>query len=71
MLKKEVITVEGIEFTRHYSDSGVLIRKVGTEEVYEEALDDIPCPYTYEETVTEIPSEKQEMFEEAQWHEHS
>ena len=64
MLKKEIITIEGIEFTRHYSDSGVFIRKIGTEELYEEALDSVPCPYSYEETVTEIPSENQEMCEE-------
>lgn len=60
MLKKETVTIEGIEFTRHYSDSGVFIRKIGTEELYEEALDSVPCLYTYEETTTEIPIEKQE-----------
>ena len=60
MLKKETVTIEGIEFTRHYSDSGVLIRKIGTEELYEEALDSVPCPYFYEETAIELPSEKQE-----------
>ena len=54
MLKKEIITIEGIEFTRHYSDSGVFIRKIGTEELYEEALDLVPCPYTYEETAMPI-----------------
>lgn len=64
MLKKEIITIEGIEFTRHYSDSGVFIRKIGTEELYEEALDGVPCPYSYEETGTEIPSENQELLEE-------
>lgn len=60
MIKKEIIAIEGIEFTRHYSDSGVFIRKIGTEELYEEALDSVPCPYSYEETVTEIPIENQE-----------
>lgn len=55
MLKKEIITIEGTEFTKHYSDSGVFIRKTGTEELYEEALDKVPCLYTYEETNTEIP----------------
>ena len=64
MLKKETVTIEGIEFTRHYSDSGVFIRKIGTEELYEEALDSVPCPYSYEETTTEIPIEKQKMLEE-------
>lgn len=64
MLKKEIVTIEGTEFTKHYSDSGVFIRKIGTEELYEEALDGVPCPYSYEETATEIPSENQEMLEE-------
>lgn len=31
-----------------------------TEELYEEALDGVPCPYSYEETVMEIPSGNQE-----------
>ena len=64
MLKKEIITIEGTEFTRHCSDSGVFIRKTGTEELYEEALDGVPCPYSYEETVTGIPIENQETLEE-------
>lgn len=64
MLKQEIVIIEGIEFTRHYSDSGVFIRKIGTEELYEEALDSVPCPYSYEETAMEIPSENQEMLEE-------
>lgn len=50
MLKKETITIEGIEFTKHYSDSGVFIRKTGTEELYEEAIDVENTNYTYEET---------------------
>ena len=58
MLKKEIVTIEGTEFTRHYSDSGVLIRKIDTEELYEEALERVPCPYSYEETATELPREK-------------
>lgn len=54
MLKKEIIIIEGTEFTKHYSDSSVLIRKIGTEELYEEALDRVPCPYSYEETAIPI-----------------
>ena len=64
MVKKETVTIEGTEFTRHYSDSGVFIRKIGTEELYEEALDGVPCPYSYEETDMEIPIENQETLEE-------
>lgn len=35
---------------RHYSDRGVKIRQVETGIIYEDAVDIVPCPYTYEET---------------------
>lgn len=41
---------DGVELYRSYSDSGVYIRKVGTEEVYSEAVDILSAPYEYEET---------------------
>ena len=40
---------------RHYSDSGMMIRQVDTGELYNDAVDVIPCAYTYEETDTPIP----------------
>ena len=40
---------------RHYSDSGNIIRQVETGNLYEDAVDVVPCPYTYEETETPIP----------------
>lgn len=35
---------------RHYSDEGLKIRQVETDEVFNEAVDVEPCAYTYEET---------------------
>lgn len=35
---------------RTYSDQGVKIRKVGTEEIYNEAVDVVGTLFTYEET---------------------
>ena len=35
---------------RHYSDKGMKIKQVETGLVYDEAIDLIPCEYTYEET---------------------
>lgn len=35
---------------RHYSDCGYKIQQVETNKVYEDAVDDVPCRYTYEET---------------------
>lgn len=35
---------------RHYSDEGYKIRQVETGIIYEDAVDVLPCRYTYEET---------------------
>lgn len=43
--------------TRHYSDAGVMIRQVETGELYEDAVDYIPCRFTYEETDVLIETE--------------
>lgn len=47
---------------RHYSDLNVMIRQIETGNLYEDAVDIIPCPYTYEET--DIPIEDGEVSEE-------
>lgn len=35
---------------RHYSDKNLKIRQIETGIVYDDAVDVIPCAYTYEET---------------------
>lgn len=35
---------------RHYSDKNFKIRQIETGIVYDDAVDVIPCAYTYEET---------------------
>ncbi len=35
---------------RHYSDAGYKIRQVETGAIYDDAVDYIPCRYTYVET---------------------
>ena len=35
---------------KHYSDKGMKLKQVETGLVYDEAIDLIPCKYTYEET---------------------
>ena len=40
---------------RHYSDQGLKILQVETGIVYEDAVDNLPCLYTYEETDEPIP----------------
>ncbi len=54
MVKEEILNDK---FVRHYSDDNKYIRKVGTEEIYEEAIDLIGKNYQYEETEKEIEHE--------------
>lgn len=42
--------VDGGTRIRHYSDLDLKIRQVETGIVYDDAVDIIPCKYTYEET---------------------
>ena len=41
---------DGVKLYRTYSDENYMIRKVGTEEIYEEAIDVESASYEYEET---------------------
>ena len=47
MISTETITIDGKEFTLTYSDT-YKIRKVGTDEIYEDAMDVLD--FQYEET---------------------
>lgn len=52
MVKKEFYKVrkDGVLLYRSFSDAGFKIQKVGTNEVYDEAIDVEGAPYTYKET---------------------
>ena len=43
---------------RRYSDKDVMIKQIETGDLYEDAVDVIPCKYTYEET--DVPIEHPE-----------
>lgn len=60
-IKKEFYTTreDGVKLYRTCSDADVMIRKVGTEEVYSDAIDVEGSGYIYEET--SIPVEKIEV----------
>lgn len=45
----------------HYSDQGMKIRQIETGKLYEDAIDVMPCQYTYEETDIPIPTEDEEI----------
>ena len=59
MIIKEYFSTreDGVKLYKTYSDEGFYIRKVGTEEVYDEAIDVENAPYQYEETETTILEE--------------
>ena len=48
---------DGVNLYRTYSDADFMIRKVGTDEIYSEAIDVEYSGYTYEET--EMPIEEE------------
>ena len=43
---------------RRYSDLGMKLRQIETGDLYDDAVDVIPCKYTYEET--DIPVDPEE-----------
>ena len=64
MIIEEVI---GINLIKHYSNIDVKIRQIETDRIYEEAVDAIPCRYTYAETIIpiETPKEPPDSWDEA------
>jgi len=62
MIKEEVLSER---LVRHYSDANFKIRQIETGAVYDEAVDVIPCRYTYEETDEQIGGDEEVTPEEA------
>lgn len=60
MIVEEIITIKGRELKKRYSDEDYYIKKVGTEELYAEAIDSLTATYQYEETDKKIHEEEQE-----------
>ena len=50
MIVSKNITFRNKEFKRTYSDKGLIIQKVGTDERYSEAIDVLDSEYEYVET---------------------
>ena len=61
---KEMIIQEqiGNDLVKTYSDKGMMIRKIGTEELYSEAIDPKKFNREYEET--DIPIEQHDEIDE-------
>ena len=65
MIKTEMIA----QRIRHYSDKDMMIRQIETGILYEDAVDVMPCRYTYEETTQKIPQQElnsDEILEKAE-----
>ena len=45
---------DGVKLYKTYSDEGYMIKKVGTDELYEEAIDVESSTYEYEETTEPV-----------------
>lgn len=64
MIVKELLLTENR--ICQYSDANVKIRQVETGAIYDDAVDIVPCPYTYEETdipIDDEPLEAQEALD--------
>lgn len=66
IIKEFYLTREdGVNLYKTYSDQNFMIHKIGTEEVYDVAIDVENAPYTYEETEEKIEQEELEQEMEA------
>ena len=64
MIIKEFYTerMDGVKLYRTYSDSNKYIQKIGTTEVYSEAIDIESATYKYEETDKEIEQLIEDLY---------
>ena len=62
MVKREFYRTreDGVNLYKSFSDEGFYIQKVGTDEVYSEAIDVEYAPYVYFETMEKIETEEPE-----------
>lgn len=59
MIREEQISPKRV---RHYSDANMMIRQIETGIIYQDAVDKIPCRYTYEETDEPIPEQEEGLI---------
>ena len=61
MIKKEFYRKrkDGVNLYKTYSTENLYIRKIGTDEIYDVAIDVESAPYEYEETNNQIETEEE------------
>lgn len=66
MIQKEFFKIreDGINLYKTYSTEGFYIQKIGTKEVYNEAIDVESAPYKYFETDKKIEIPEENIVEE-------
>ena len=52
---------DGVKLYKTYSDENYRIQKVGTDEIYDEAIDVFPIQYNYEETSEKVEIENNQL----------
>ena len=62
MVREELI--DGGERIRHWSDNGMKIRQNETGVLYDDAVDIVPCRYTYTETDEPVEPEDEPTIED-------
>lgn len=65
LIKENFGEIEGRKMVRHYSNENKYIKKVGTEEIYEDAADFEDLEYEYTETDDEIKNEEETVQNQA------
>ena len=63
MIQTETLIINNHELIRTYSDAGFKIRKDGTDEIYDEAIDPADSGRTYTETDESIEVEPEEIVD--------
>jgi hypothetical protein len=53
---------DGVNLYRTHSTEGVKIRKIGTDEIYDEAIDVENAPFVYEETTEKTEEYKVDAY---------
>lgn len=59
MILTEIIDHGTVQVIRHYSDNNLRLRQIETNELFDDAVDIMPCQFTYEET--DIPIKDTEI----------
>lgn len=58
MVVSEIIEINGKQLCKHYSNDNKYIIQVETQTEYAEAIDIMPCPYTYVESDREVVNDE-------------